>query len=295
MSIQEQPAINQVSEPNELSAWLNDWPTIQNSEHANEIVEPSFSSEDGEEYINTQLDTTAQAIGALLTIKNEVANFAVTTREQLETNQRMAKEFWHLVENLVEVAHNLDRLVEKERPLLTAADASEPFLNEQIKEHSADYALIEQYSQDLGLLRQQLAIIEDNIDINNQLIASSELTPNSKRDPKKHLEDFHVLAAVNRSSILLSEKTAKEAEIEKLKEQIAQTAQRITEQATAQALRSKDAQENRNKIIEQAEKAVNNAVYKVGQTISQNSAVGKAMMLAALELQEQVTERQIER
>jgi cation transport regulator ChaB len=94
---------------------------------------------------------------------------------------------------------------------------------------------------------------------------------------------------------LLSEKTAKEAEIEKLKEQITETAQRITEQATAQALRSKDAQENRNKIIEQAEKAVNNAVYKVGQTISQNSAVGKAMMLAALELQEQVTERQIER
>ncbi|MCA9350578.1 hypothetical protein H6794_02505 [Candidatus Nomurabacteria bacterium] len=286
----------------ELCKWLGDWPSAHDevatgSEQAEaQIIDLSKESqyEPNKNSLFIELEEAKQAISRLSSTLESVKQFSTGTREQLEGNKKIYEQFGEFIEDIIFAHHVLGMLIEKERPVVTAAEASQPFLDRQIADHSADYELVSQYLRDLELLERQKSAIEDNISLNEEIINSRNMVPKTARDPRKNLEDTHVTAAIERRgrAVLSDELEAKDLEIEELTNKIQETTVRIKDQADKQNEYSIEAQINRETIINQAEKAVTDALLKLGRRINQNQAISNTMMRAALEAQQD--ERAIE-
>jgi hypothetical protein len=295
MSIYQEPTIPN-HQKDELDSWLGDWfeesDIIVDSNNNLAIEETPDSYEATNDNV---LNSALNGINSLKEIQSAIESFAHNTRKQVEINKDMANQFWQLIEGLVQVAHSIDSLVEKERPLLTASDAASSMLKNQLVEYGLDYQLLDQYSSDLENLYDQLTIINTRISLNEKIIRSRENTPGINRNPNKHLEDPHVTSAIDKKSLLFAEKAEIESEIEKLQNQIHEVSSIIASQTEAQAQYSRQAQDLRDNIIAQAESKLASAVLKVGETINNNPAVNNAMMQAALaQALEQETSKSIE-
>jgi hypothetical protein len=283
MSIDQEPLRNNY-QGEELESWLGDW--FDQTDHRTSTVDTEIldTAEIGEETASSDngLSEALRGINSLAETQSAIGSFALNTREQIDINKEMSQQFWQLVEALIQVAHGIDALVAKERPLLTASDAANAMLKNQLSEYRLDYQLLEQYRSDLENLYSQLSIINNRINLNQEIIQSRENTPGINRNPNKHLEDPHVTAAIEKQSLLLAEKAELESEIAKLQNQIQEVSAIIASNTESQASHSRQAQELRDKIINQAESMLAEAVLKVGETINNNPAVNKAMMQAAL-------------
>ena len=284
----------------ELCKWLGDWPSAHDevatgSEQAEaQIIDLSKESqyEPNKNSLFIELEEAKQAISRLSSTLESVKQFSTGTREQLEGNKKIYEQFGEFIEDIIFAHHVLGMLIEKERPVVTAAEASQPFLDRQIADHSADYELVSQYLRDLELLERQKSAIEDNISLNEAVINSRDEAPDTSRDKSKNLDDTHVTSAIERRAVLGDELEAKDLEIEELTKKILENTARIKNKAKEQKEYSIEAQNNRETIINQAEKAVTDALLKLGRRINQNQAISNTMMRAALEAQQD--ERAIE-
>ncbi|MBP9813425.1 hypothetical protein KBC51_03230 [Candidatus Saccharibacteria bacterium] len=284
----------------ELCNWLGDWPSAHDevavdSEQAEaQIMDLQEENNDAPNKYKLQeeLEETDIAITALEQISETVKQFSLVNRNLLQGNRQIHEQFGELIEDLRASHDALGKLIEKERPVLTNAEASQPVLDVQIANHKADLKLLKQYLRDLDLLKQQKYAIEDNISLNEAVINSRDEAPDTSRDKSKNLDDTHVTSAIERRAVLGDELEAKDLEIEELTKKILENTARIKNKAKEQKEYSIEAQNNRETIINQAENAVTEALLKLGRRINRNQAISNTMMRAALEAQQD--ERAIE-
>lgn len=284
----------------ELCKWLGDWPsaheevTVDSEQAEAQIIDPPEEKNDAPNKYKLQeeLRETDIAITALEQISETVKQFSLVNRNLLQGNWQIHEQFGELIEDLRASHDALGKLIGKERPVLTNAEASQPVLDVQIANHKADLKLLKQYLRDLDLLKQQKYAIEDNISLNEAVINSRDEAPDTSRDKSKNLDDTHVTSAIERRAVLGDELEAKDLEIEELTKKILENTARIKNKAKEQKEYSIEAQNNRETIINQAENAVTEALLKLGRRINRNQAISNTMMRAALEAQQD--ERAIE-
>lgn len=280
MALQEQAPKGQVEQ---LETWLSDWKDISEPEITNQDMEViEITCEEQNPEVEDSLLQAACSIEGMEDIIAQVKDFSKDTRVQHENNT-ITQDHLSTIFQKVSVAHyELVRLLDLQRPILTAVEAGEAMLNEELKVYKKIYELVTQYSQELSLMQQQLEGINHNIQLTNKIIASRAQSQHIASDAINNLDDDPVSIALEEKKELLVKRESKKQEITMLTNRILESASWIKEHSDKQTAMSRASLKQRQKMIHETKKKFSTTLEELGNAFGENPAVLESLMLGAL-------------